>query len=212
MDLEKELSDAVKAGEEVKADELARKALESGMAPRDVLQKGAVAGIYEAGKLWQEGEYFLPDVILATEASNQVMKLVEPLLEGSDGESRGRVVLGSVEGDAHDLGKNIVGAMLRSSLYEVNDLGVDVTAERFVEAAKESRPDVIGLGAYMTTTMRGMEKVIAALEDAGLRDSVKVVIGGAAVTADYADRIGADGYGPDAVEAVSLVDRLTGNA
>lgn len=212
MDLEKELSDAVKAGEEVKADELARKALESGMAPRDVLQKGAVAGIYEAGKLWQEGEYFLPDVILATEAFNQVMKLVEPLLEGSDGESRGRVVLGSVEGDAHDLGKNIVGAMLRSSLYEVNDLGVDVTAERFVEAAKESRPDVIGLGAYMTTTMRGMEKVIAALEDAGLRDSVKVVIGGAAVTADYADRIGADGYGPDAVEAVSLVDRLTGNA
>jgi 5-methyltetrahydrofolate--homocysteine methyltransferase len=202
----------VKAGEEVKADELARKALESGMAPRDVLQKGAVAGIYEAGKLWQEGEYFLPDVILATEAFNQVMKLVEPLLEGSDGESRGRVVLGSVEGDAHDLGKNIVGAMLRSSLYEVNDLGVDVTAERFVEAAKESRPDVIGLGAYMTTTMRGMEKVIAALEDAGLRDSVKVVIGGAAVTADYADRIGADGYGPDAVEAVSLVDRLTGNA
>ena len=177
MDLEKELSDAVKAGEEVKADELARKALESGMAPRDVLQKGAVAGIYEAGKLWQEGEYFLPDVILATEAFNQVMKLVEPLLEGSDGESRGRVVLGSVEGDAHDLGKNIVGAMLRSSLYEVNDLGVDVTAERFVEAAKESRPDVIGLGAYMTTTMRGMEKVIAALEDAGLRDSVKVVIG-----------------------------------
>jgi 5-methyltetrahydrofolate--homocysteine methyltransferase len=212
VDLEKELSDAVKAGEEVKADELARKALESGMAPRDVLQKGAVAGIYEAGKLWQEGEYFLPDVILATEAFNQVMKLVEPLLEGSDGESRGRVVLGSVEGDAHDLGKNIVGAMLRSSLYEVNDLGVDVTAERFVEAAKESRPDVIGLGAYMTTTMRGMEKVIAALEDAGLRDSVKVVIGGAAVTADYADRIGADGYGPDAVEAVSLVDRLTGNA
>ncbi|HEY5531489.1 MAG TPA: corrinoid protein [Candidatus Anoxymicrobiaceae bacterium] len=212
MDLEKELSDAVKAGEEVKADELARKALESGLAPRDVLQKGAVAGIHEAGKLWQEGEYFLPDVILATEAFNQVMKLVEPLLEGAEGESMGRVVLGSVEGDAHDLGKNIVGAMLRSSLYEVKDLGVDVSADRFVEAAKESRPDVIGLGAYMTTTMRGMEKVIAALEDAGLRDSVKIVIGGAAVTADYAERIGADGYGADAVEAVSLVDRLTGNA
>jgi 5-methyltetrahydrofolate--homocysteine methyltransferase len=212
VDLEKELSDAVKAGEEVKADELARKALESGLAPRDVLQKGAVAGIHEAGKLWQEGEYFLPDVILATEAFNQVMKLVEPLLEGAEGESMGRVVLGSVEGDAHDLGKNIVGAMLRSSLYEVKDLGVDVSADRFVEAAKESRPDVIGLGAYMTTTMRGMEKVIAALEDAGLRDSVKIVIGGAAVTADYAERIGADGYGADAVEAVSLVDRLTGNA
>jgi len=210
VDLEKELSDAVKAGEEVKADELARKALESGLAPRDVLQKGAVTGIHEAGKLWQEGEYFLPDVILATEAFNQVMKLVEPLLEGAEGESMGRVILGSVEGDAHDLGKNIVGAMLRSSLYEVNDLGVDVSADRFVEAAKESRPDVIGLGAYMTTTMRGMEKVIAALENAGLRDSVKVVIGGAAVTADYAERIGADGYAPKAAQAVQLAKRLSG--
>lgn len=210
LDWEKELSDAVNTGDEVRAEEIARGALESGASPRDVLEKGAVAGIYEAGRLWQEGEYFLPDVILATEALNQVMALVEPLLEKDVGRARGRIVIGSVEGDAHDLGKNIVAAMLRSSLYEVVDLGVDVSPDRFVEAAREEEPGVIGLGAYMTTTMRGMEKVIAALEDAGLREKVKVVIGGAAVTADYARRIGADGYGADAVEAVALVDRLIG--
>lgn len=210
LDWEKELSDTVNTGDEVRAEEIARGALESGASPRDVLEKGAVAGIYGAGRLWQEGEYFLPDVILATEAFNQVMALVEPLLEKDVARARGRIVIGSVEGDAHDLGKNIVVAMLRSSLYEVFDLGVDVSPDRFVEAAREKEPDVIGLGAYMTTTMRGMERVIAALEDAGLREKVKVVIGGAAVTADYAGRIGADGYGADAVEAVALVDRLIG--
>ncbi len=210
LEWDAELSAAVAQGEEIKAEEHARRALDSGTAARDVLEKGAVAGIYQAGRLWQEGEYFLPDVILATEAFNRVMELVEPLLEGDPGTAKGRVVLGSVEGDAHDLGKNIVSAMLRSALYEVVDLGVDVSADRFVEAARERQADVVGMGAYMTTTMRNMEKVVKALEEAGLRDRVKVVIGGAAVTADYASRIGADGYGADAVEAVELVDRLMG--
>ena len=135
---------------------------------------------------------------------------MEPLLAGEVASTKGKVVLGSVEGDAHDLGKNIVAAMLRSSLYEVIDLGIDVGAERFVEAARDLHPDVIGLGAYMTTTMRNMEGVITALREAGLRDCVKLIIGGAPVTADYAERIGADGYGADAVGAVALVDRLLG--
>jgi 5-methyltetrahydrofolate--homocysteine methyltransferase len=210
MEWDRELAAAVTEGEEVKAAELARGALDSGAPAREVLEKGAVAGIYEAGRLWQEGDYFLPDVILATEAFNGVMELVEPLLAGVAGSAKGKVVLGTVEGDAHDLGKNIVAAMLRSSLYEVVDLGVDVAAARFVEAARDEQPGIIGLGAYMTTTMRNMESVIAALEEAGLRDRVKVIIGGAAATADYADKIGADGYGADAVEAVGLVDRLLG--
>lgn len=210
MDWEEELSRAVAAGDEVRSEEVARGALDSGAPARDVLERGAVAGISEAGRLWHEGEYFLPDVVLAAEAFNQVMSLVQPLLPNDGTQAKGRVVLGSVEGDAHDLGKNIVAAMLRSNLYEVTDLGVDVSPERFVEAAEERNADVIGLGAYMTTTMRNMEKVMAALIVAGLRDRIKVIIGGAAATADYAERIGADGYGADAVEAVALADRLLG--
>jgi 5-methyltetrahydrofolate--homocysteine methyltransferase len=210
MDWEQDLAAAVTEGEEIRAEELARAALEEGAAPREVLEKGAVAGIYQTGRLWEEGDYFLPDVILSIEAFNKVMEMVEPLLAGEVASTKGKVVLGSVEGDAHDLGKNIVAAMLRSSLYEVIDLGIDVGAERFVEAARDLHPDVIGLGAYMTTTMRNMEGVITALREAGLRDCVKLIIGGAPVTADYAERIGADGYGADAVGAVALVDRLLG--
>jgi 5-methyltetrahydrofolate--homocysteine methyltransferase len=204
-----ELARAVAEGDEVLSEDMASRALESGADPRDILQKGAVEGIREAGRLWREGEYFLPDVILAAEAFNRVMEKVEPLLE-KEGLAKGRVIIGSVEGDAHDLGKNIVVAMLRSSLYEVEDLGVNVPAESFVSAARESRPAVVGMGAYMTTTMRAMPDVLGALEKAGLRDRVKVIIGGAAVTADYARRIGADGYAEDAMEAVTLVDKLLG--
>ena len=210
MDWKKDLAASVTEGDEIRAEELARAALGSGAPPREVLEKGAVAGIYETGRLWQEGDYFLPDVILSIEAFNKVMEMVEPLLAGEVGSTKGKVVLGSVEGDAHDLGKNIVAAMLRSSLYEVIDLGIDVGAQRFVEAVREMHPDVIGLGAYMTTTMRNMEGVVTALREAGLRDSVKVIIGGAPVTADYAERIGADGYGADAVQTVAVVDRLLG--
>lgn len=210
MDWEEDLPAAVTEGDEIRAEELAGAALGSGAPPREVLEKGAVAGIYETGRLWQEGDYFLPDVILSIEAFNKVMEMVEPLLAGDIASTKGKVVLGSVEGDAHDLGKNIVAAMLRSSLYEVIDLGIDVSAERFVEAARDMHPDVIGLGAYMTTTMRNMEGVITALREAGLRDSVKLIIGGAPVTAEYAERIGADGFGADAVGAVALVDRLLG--
>jgi len=208
MDWKKDLAASVTEGDEIRAEELARAALGSGAPPREVLEKGAVAGIYETGRLWQEGDYFLPDVILSIEAFNKVMEMVEPLLAGEVGSTKGKVVLGSVEGDAHDLGKNIVAAMLRSSLYEVIDLGIDVGAQRFVEAVREMHPDVIGLGAYMTTTMRNMEGVVTALREAGLRGSVKVIIGGAPVTADYAERIGADGYGADAVQTVAVVDRL----
>ncbi len=211
MEWEEDLREAVTLGGEVQAEELAKKALASGASPSDILQKGAVAGIYEAGRRWHAQEFFLPDIILASEAFNAVMRVVEPALEKEPaGVAKGKVVIGSIEGDAHDLGKNIVAVILRSSLYEVFDLGVDVTPDRFVEAARERGADVVGIGAYMTTTMRNMPSVIEALEAAGLRQKVKVVVGGAAVTEDYARQIGADGYGPDAYAAVSLLDRLLG--
>jgi corrinoid protein of di/trimethylamine methyltransferase len=210
MEWEAELKRAISEGDENKAEEITAAALEEGVEAKEILEKGAVAGIYEAGRLWQDGEYFLPDIILATEAYKEVMKLIEPLLESGDISYRGKVVIGSVEGDAHDIGKNIVIALLRSASYEVTDLGVDVPLRDFVDKARELEPDVLGMGAYMTTTMRGMEEVIRMLAEAGLREKVKVVVGGAAVTRGYAEQIGADGYGDNAAAAVELVDRLLG--
>jgi methanogenic corrinoid protein MtbC1 len=208
MDWSQELMQAVATGDEVTAARVAAEALESGTAPLDILKSAALPGIDKAAGLWQDGEYFLPDVILATEAFNDVMELVRPALEGQPDVTRGLVVIGSVEGDAHDLGKSIVVALLRSAMYEVVDLGVDVPAATFVDAVKSKRPAVLGLGAYMTTTMRGMEDVMDALRAEGLRGSVKVVIGGVAVTEEYAKKIGADGYGVDAIKAVELVNSL----
>lgn len=210
MGWETELRQAISEGDEVKADEIAAAALEEGATPRDILEKGAVPGIYEAGRLWQEGAYFLPDIILATEAYELVMERVEPLLASEDVSYKGRVIMGSVEGDAHDIGKNIVVALLRSASYEVVDLGVDVPLPEFVAQARALEADVLGMGAYMTTTMRGMAEVVRLLEEADLRDGVKVIVGGAAVTREYAADIGADGYADNAAEAVELVDRLLG--
>jgi corrinoid protein of di/trimethylamine methyltransferase len=209
-DWKKVLKEAVVKGDEEVADEAVGRALAEGVPPIELLEDGAVAGVYEAGKLWQAGDYFLPDVILAAEAFNVAMAKIEPLLSGAQAATKGLIVLGSVPGDAHDLGKNILSALLRSARYQVTDLGVDVPVETFVEAVKDSTPVVLGLGAYMTTTMRGMADIVDALGKAGVRDRVKVIVGGAAVTDDYAKQIGADGYAANAMEAVQLVDRLTG--
>ncbi|MDY6794052.1 MAG: corrinoid protein [Actinomycetota bacterium] len=210
MDWEAELSRAVSEGDEIKAVEVAGRALDAGAKAEEVLEKGAVAGIKEAGRLWQDGDFFLPDVILATEAYKEVMTILEPRLSPGEISYKGKVIIGSVEGDAHDIGKNIVIALLRCSSYEVMDLGIDVPLGEFVNKAKELKPDVVGMGAYMTTTMRGMEEVLRMLEEEGLRDGVKVIIGGAAVTRDYAERIGADGYGDNAAETVEMVEGLLG--
>lgn len=208
MGWEEDLKQAVTEGDERAAAEVTEQALAAGAAAADVIERAAVPGIDEAGRRWQAGDYFLPDVVLATEAFNVVMERVRPMLDGKGG-GRGRIAIGSVEGDGHDLGKNIVISMLSASLYDVEDLGTDVPASRFVEAARGGL-DVLGMGAYMTTTMRNMEKVVAALVEAGLRDKVKVIVGGAAVTEQYAQQIGADGYGESAVAAVELVSRLLG--
>lgn len=209
-DWSKVLKEAVVKGDEEVAEDAASRGLEEGVPAIELLQNGAVAGIYEAGVLWQDGEYFLPDVILAAEAFNLAMQRIEPRLTPSEGEKKGLVVLGSVSGDAHDLGKNIVSALLRSARYEVVDLGVDVPTEKFVEAVRDKKPRVLGLGAYMTTTMRNMSQIVEALAGAGLRGEVKVVVGGAAVTDEYAAQIGVDGYAANAMDAVDLIDELVG--
>ncbi len=208
MSWEEDLVKAVLEGDEIATVRIANEALETKADPSDILQRGA-EGIIEAGRLWQQGDYFLPDVILAAEAYREVMDRVTPLLpEGNEG--KGTVLIGSVAGDAHEIGKNIVVAILRSSGYRVVDLGVDVPAADFVDKARELQPRVLGLGAYMTTTMRRMPEVLEALSAAGLRAGLKVMVGGAPLTAEYAAEIGADGYGADAYEALAVIDRLLG--
>jgi methanogenic corrinoid protein MtbC1 len=196
-DWKKVLKSAVLKGDEDVADEATRRGLSEGIPPLDLL-KSAVEGIYAAGEIWHAGDYYLPDIILATEAFGLAMKNLEPLISEAAGTPGGRVVIGSVAGDAHDIGKKIVIALLGSAGYEVHDMGSDVAAERFVEKVREVSPVILGLGAYMTTTMRNMSEVLDALVEAGVRDGVKVIVGGA------------DGYAADAIEAVKLADRLLG--
>jgi 5-methyltetrahydrofolate--homocysteine methyltransferase len=210
MDWEVELSKAVCEGEESKAAEIASEALSEGADARQLLEKGALAGIREAGRLWQEEKYFLPDIVMAIEAYEEAVKELEPCLSGRERPCKGRVLIGSVRGDAHDIGKNLIISLLRCSSYEVIDLGVDVPSRDFVDKTRELEPDVLGMGSFLTTTMRGMEDVIQILKDEGLRDRVKVIVGGAAVSRDYAAHIGCDGYGDNAAETVELVDELVG--
>jgi len=191
---------------------LVAEALEAGCPPLNVVERGMRPGMEEVGKRFERGEYFLPELIVAADIFQGVLsRYVLPLLPR---ESRflGRVVIGTVRGDIHDIGKNLVAAMLRASGFEVIDLGVDVPPERFVEAVREYKPDIVGMSALLTTTMLEMRNVIEALRAAGFRDKVKVIVGGAPVTEDYAREIGADAYARDAVEAVRKCAELVGRA
>ncbi len=175
-----------------------------------VLTEAVIAGIQRAGELWQEGKYFLPDVILAADSFKEAMAVVEPKLSGKGAAKVGKVLIGVVEGDMHDLGKSIVIAMLTSGGFEVIDLGCDVSAATFVEKVKEHQPDILGLGAYMSTTMLQMKDVIEALKEAGLREDLKVMAGGVPITAKYAEEVGADGWGSDALHALTNAKTLLG--
>lgn len=176
----------------------------------EVLNGAVIPGIRGAGDLWQEGTYFLPDVILATESFKEAMGMLEPRLGEGEARRVGKYLIGVVEGDMHDLGKSIVVAMLTSGGFEVVDLGANVSTPAFVEEVREHKPDILGIGAYMSTTMLIMKDVIAALEAAGLRDKVKVMVGGVPVTPQYAQDVGADSYGRDALEALENARRLMG--
>ena len=197
---------------EGKRDELVNRvqaALDGGIPAGDILQNGLIAAMGEVGKLFEEGEYFVPEMLIAARAMKAGLVILQPLLVDSGVESAGKVAIGTLKGDLHDIGKNLVGMMLEGAGFEIVDLGTDVEAEQFVAAAKNGA-DVIGLSALLTTTMPSMEGTIKAIEAEGLRDKVKVIIGGAPVTSAYAEKIGADGYAPDASQAVSLAKSLIG--
>ncbi len=185
-------------------------ALDSGVAPGDILNEGMVKAMDRVGSLFEEGEYFVPEMLIAARAMQQGLGMLRPHLVAADFTPEGKVVIGTVKGDLHDIGKNLVGMMLEGAAFDIIDLGTDVTPEDFVEAVKTHEPQVVGLSALLTTTMPNMEKTIEALKDAGVRDQVKVVIGGAPVTQQYADSIGADGYAADASRAVAVTKSIIG--
>lgn len=185
-------------------------ALMEGMDPVKVLKQAIVPGIERAGELWHDNVYFMPDVVLSAEAFKAAMKTVEPHLAGREITKLGTVIMGVVAGDMHDLGKSIVIAMLTGAGFEVIDLGVDVPTETFIEKISELKPDIMGVGCYMTTTMLELKAMITFLEDNGLRDKVKIMIGGVPTTQQFADEIGADAWGKDALDAVDKARKLMG--
>lgn len=184
--------------------EAVREAIDAKVPADTILKEGMMRAMAETGRLFEEGEYFVPELLIAARAMQGGMDLLKPLLVAEDIEPVGRFVIGTVKGDLHDIGKNLVGMMLEGAGFEVIDLGSDVDADKFVEAVKTNRPQIVGMSALLTTTMTNMPVVIQALKNAGLRDGVKVMIGGAPVTKAYADQIGADGYAPDASQAAKI--------
>ncbi len=187
-----------------------RQALEAGLLPETVLREGLVRAMNRVGQLFEAGEYFVPEMLVSARAMQTGLKLLRPALVKDGVKAAGRVLIGTVSGDLHDIGKNLVGMMLEGAGFEVIDLGADVKPEAFTSAVRDQKPDILGLSALLTTTMLTMQGTLRALEEAGLRKNVKVMIGGAPVTEEYARKIGADGFAPDASLAVKKARELAG--
>ncbi len=207
------LTQAVVDGEPEDAEELAKQALEQGLDPLMCINEGLTPGINRVGELFAMGETFLPDLIIGGEAMKDALAILEPaLVEDQERQVLGRVVLGTVEGDLHEIGKTLVGTMLTANGFKVADIGIDKPADDFIAAVKETKATLIGASALLTTTMRAQQTLIEALKEAGLRDQVKVMVGGAPVTQSWADQIGADGYAEDAIGAVAVAKELVGSS
>jgi len=189
--------------------------LDAGVDPKAILEDGMAVAMFDLGEMWKRGEVFLPEVVASAEVFKQCNALVEPALlatRGPDDQANALVMLATVKGDLHDLGKNMVAAMLRTSGFDVHDLGKDVSADTIVAKINELQPQIVGLSALLTTTVPYQETVIKRLESEGLRERVKVMVGGAPVTPEWAEKIGADGYANNAPEAVEIAKKLTGAA
>jgi 5-methyltetrahydrofolate--homocysteine methyltransferase len=204
----KELYEAILAGNAKKAEEVTKAALAENVDPSEMVRKYMIPAMDEVGKRFECNEYFVPELLIAARAMKVSLELITPHLAKSGAEPAGRVVIGTVQGDLHDIGKNLVASMLEGGGFQVIDLGVDVSPERFLEAVREKDGTILAISALLTTTMTIMKKVIEALEQAGIRQKTKVIIGGAPITQQFADEIGADGYSDNANGAVALARKL----
>jgi 5-methyltetrahydrofolate--homocysteine methyltransferase len=184
-------------------------ALEEGLGADEILNKGLMPGMDHVGVEFKAGNMFVPEVLRSAKAMQEAMNIIRPLLSESGSETSGKILLGTVKGDLHDIGKNLVGMMCEGAGFEIIDLGKDVEPETFVDAVKEHKPVILGMSALLTTTMRAMETTIKALEEAGVRDTIKIMIGGAPVTQDFADQIGADGYAANAASASEMAKQFS---
>jgi len=209
----KELKELVKKGKAPETAEMVKKLIDEGKEPEAIMKQGLIPAMDEVGDLFQKGEYFVPEMLVAARAMQKGLEVLKPRLVESGIEPIGRVVLGTVKGDLHDIGKNLVAMALEGAGFEVIDLGTDVPPEKFVEAIKKHEPQVIGMSALLTTTMMAMKDTVEAMKKAGVRDQVKIMIGGAPVRQEFADEIGADYYGPDSTAGRNFArDVVTGEA
>jgi 5-methyltetrahydrofolate--homocysteine methyltransferase len=202
------MTQAVVKGDRKLATELTQAAIDEGVDPQKIVEDGLVPGMSIIGDKFKRNEVFVPEMLIAARAMKEAMTLIEPLLTAKGIKPKHTTIIGTVQGDLHDIGKNLVAMMLKGANFGVVDLGANVPAERFVEAAKESGAQIVGLSALLTTTMGAMKDTIAAMKAAGIE--VKIIIGGAPVTQQFADEIGADGYAPDAASAVDIAHQLVG--
>jgi 5-methyltetrahydrofolate--homocysteine methyltransferase len=204
----KKLFDAILDGDVESAKSNAQKALDAQLNPTIILNEGMIAAMREVGCRFEDGEYFVPEMLIAARAMQSGMAILKPHLQQADVKSSGKVLIGTVKGDLHDIGKNLVKLMLEGAGFEVKDLGVDVPVEKFIQAAQEEKPDIVAMSALLTTTMQMMKQTIDAFSAAGLRNKVKIIVGGAPVTEAFASEIGADGFSQDASRAVATAKAL----
>jgi len=210
VDVFQQLSESLEKGDAARVAELTQKAIEDNYEPKAILDNGLIAGMTVIGDKFKAHEIFLPNVLLAAKAMYAGLNLLKPLMIKEGIPAAGKVVIGSVQGDLHDIGKNLVGIMLKGAGFEVIDLGNDVAPEKFIEAAKTENADIIGMSALLTTTMPVMKKVVELVNESGLRNKLKIIIGGASVSQEYAVEIGADAYCYDGINTVECVKRFTG--
>lgn len=204
----KKMYDAILTGNFKAAKEITQQALAAGVDPQELVQQQMIPAMDEVGRRYEANEYFVPELLISARAMKAALELIRPLLAARGAEPAGRVVIGTVKGDLHDIGKNLVAAMLEGAGFEVTDLGVDVTPEKFIAALHERKAGIVAMSALLTTTMNSMKTTIEAFKAAGVRDKVKIMIGGAPVTQKYSDEIGADGYSNNANAAVALARKL----
>jgi corrinoid protein of di/trimethylamine methyltransferase len=202
------MANALIAGKEDEVKKLTQEAIDKGAVAREVLDKGLLAGMDVVGQRFKAGDMFIPEVLLCARCMHGAMDILKPLLSEADSAGLGTYLIGTVEGDLHDIGKNLVAMMLEGAGFRVVDLGTNVTSQQFVAAVKEHKPKILGLSALLTTTMPKMEETIQALKEAGIRDQVKIMAGGAPVTQDFVDKIGADAYGANAASATEKAKEL----